>query len=394
MSWWLVQDRVLLGDGGRLLPLICSLRSFVALSVGILFFLIGRDAATVAQELPVVESTSDSASEPARTLDAEAFHKLWETLPGSVHRGEGKLHKSGEHLIFDIGEHKPNAVVKLIASVRSQIETPLRLSLTPSCNCTLGIPDKVELLPDKVWEVKTLVRLPPSARDFSTVIRCFDAEVGFEFDLAIVGKVRELVRLEPSLIRLKDGSHEVEARLIPSFPDLQVTHVDLKHDYLDLVRSELNDDGTATIHLQVTSPEDRLIANCECILLYKTTSGGEDVYELVLPVVFIERIQIKPSRGIFRKNQSTGKYSAAFQLGGGEIDWKAFGPDQFAVYVVDDTTNLRTEVQVAKCMSNDQGSIVFVECERSDLETNESPRIRFEGKTLSWFVEVPFLLLE
>ena len=363
-------------------------------SIGV-FSLVSVLSQSTTSTTPETTNSDDSKNSNGdkKLLDSDAFQKRWDETKSAVHRGAGILSKAGDRLVFDIGENRQSEIVKLVATIESKLESPLRLRITPSCNCTLGFPEKVELFPNKPWEVKCLISMPRMSRSFSSVVKCFDPELGFAFDVIVIGEVKGNVSVEPALLKVSENRTEFDVKLIPNFREVEIADVSSKPPFGEILGITNLPDGVVQLKLAMSAPADRSIVNEELNLQFR--AGNSEPFEsLSLPIVYSGRVQMKPKTGLFRKEIESGKYFAAFYVSGGAIDWKKYSSSDFNAAIVDPKSDAKYLLQISKVIPRDEGVVLFLECEVEKIPKAEKCLIRIEGKQLEWSKEVPFSVLE
>jgi hypothetical protein len=325
-------------------------------------------------------------------LDMVEFQKRWDALDMPVHRGTGELTKSNERLMFDIGDVRTGSTEKLVMSIESKIASTLKLHTIPSCSCTLGFPDLVELKPNEPWIVQCLVKVPPVAQQFASTVRCFDQDIDFGFDVIIVGTAIGNVSIQPKELLVPTTDSNQTVLLSPNFPTIKPVDVDVISGPVKLTKVDVTEGNSQRIDFRVSPPPDPFESTGEVVFRYRPGEGLE--YQTVKLVLSYEgRLKVSPPRVVFRKN-SDGGFVAALMVSSGGVDWTKLDEKSLSASIHPNAKvpDEFSECKIARIVPRGDGVVVFISNDQPE-RFGQSASVRLKlGSDLS--VEIPLTVLE
>ncbi len=325
-------------------------------------------------------------------LDMVEFQKRWDTLEMPVHRGTGELTKSNERLMFDIGDVRTGSTEKLVMSIDSKIASTLKLHTIPSCSCTLGFPDLVELKPNEPWIVQCLVKVPPVAQQFASTVRCFDQDIDFGFDVIIVGTAIGNVSIQPKELLVPATDSNQTVLLSPNFPTVKPVDVEIISGPVKVTKVNVTDGNSQRIDFRVSPPPDPFESTGEVVFRYRPGEGLE--YQTVKLVLSYEgRLKVSPPRVVFRKN-SDGGLVAALMVSSGGVDWTKLDEKSLSASIHSNAKvpDEFSECKIARIVPRGDGAVIFITNDQPE-RFGQSATVRLKlGSDLS--VEIPLTVLE
>ncbi len=205
---------------------------------------------------------------------------------------------------FNIGEHFPRSKVNAILKLQNKTGVDLKMSLSPSCNCTELSPSILDVLANQTVELKVAMATPPAGATTAT-ITARDISNSLRFDIGLSIRAASVINNMVSSFSIESkGDREIEAVFGPTSDSWPITKILLPDDPHWYTKTVAVKDGTWRLGIIRREPPnesthaENLTLNC----LVAKGDGEQSLIPITLRINYTDKFKLGPSTVIPRRS--------------------------------------------------------------------------------------------